>query len=280
MKISRLIKAIAIGLIAMTAPAVAGNLSLPYGVAVDASGDLYVVSFFAGAVVRYDRKFASPPTLIKDGLNHPYSIAIDTTGLIYVGNLQGNRITAYAPSGARVPPAEIQSAVSPNSLATGPDHVLYACDGLIVAAYDTVNANALLRQYVLPAVLSGSPVGSDNGLFFFGNFGQVGFMSEPSLWANNPGPTHFYTLGNVAPLGLTFDNFHNGFVITGSRSVVTLNGDVLIQNLPSQPGGIALDKTRNLLFISLPNGNVVQVYTLTYDSFHNPVSASFLKSIT
>ncbi len=108
----------------------------------------------------------------------------------------------------------------------------------------------------------------------------MGFMSEPGLWANNPGPTHFYTLGNVAPQGLAFDNFHNGFVITGSRSVVTLNGDVLIQNLPSQPGGIALDKNRNLLFVSLPNGNVVQVYTISYDSFHNPVSASFLKSIT
>ena len=279
MKISRLIKAIAIGLIAMTAPAVAGNLNLPYGVAVDASGDLYVASFFAGTVVRYDKKFASPPKLIKDGLNHPYSIAIDTTGLIYVGNLQGNRITAYAPSGARIPPAEIQSVVSPNFLATGPDHVLYAWDGVTVVAYDTVNANALLRQYALPTALPGSPVGSDNGLFFFGGFGQMGFISEPGLWANNPGPTHSYTLGNVAPLGLTFDNFHNGFVAT-AKSILTLNGDVLISNLPSPPGGIALDKTRNLLFVSLPNANVVQVYTLTYDSFHNPVSASFLKSIT
>jgi DNA-binding beta-propeller fold protein YncE len=120
MKISRLIKAIAIGLVAMTAPAVAGNLNSPQGLAVDASGDLDVVNFFASTVVKFDKKFASPPKLIKDGLDHPYSIAIDTTGLIYVGNLAGNRITAYAPSGARVPPAEIASRVSPTLLATGP----------------------------------------------------------------------------------------------------------------------------------------------------------------
>lgn len=282
MKISRLIKAVAIGLVAMTAPAVAGNLNLPYGLAVDASGDLYVVSFFANAVVKFDKKFASPPKLIKDGLNHPYSIAIDTTGLIYVGNLSGNRITAYAPSGARVPPAEIQSAVSPNFLTMGPDHVLYACDGVVVAIYDTVNGNAVLQQVPLSILARGpgnsAALGSDNGLFFFGYAGQINFVSEPGLWANKTGPTNYYALGAAAPISLTFDNFHNGFVAT-AKSIMTLNGDVLIQNLPSQPGGIALDKTRNLLFVSLPNANVVQVYTLTYDSNHNPLSASFLKSI-
>jgi hypothetical protein len=162
--------------------------------------------------------------------------------------------------------------------------VLYACDGVIVEIHDTVNGNAVLQQVPLSLLArnpgSSSVLGSDNGLFFFGYPGQMNFVSEPGLWANKPGPTNYYALGAAPLLGLTFDNFHNGFVITGGNSVMTLNGDVLIQNLPSKPGGIALDKARNLLFVSLPSGNVVNVYTLAYDSYHNPVSASFLKSIT
>ena len=78
--------------------------------------------------------------------------------------------------------------------------------------------------------------------------------------------------------GLIYVGSLDGFVATASKSVMTLNGDMLIQNLPSPPGGIALDRSRNPLFVSLPAGIVVRVYTPTYDSNHNPVRASFLKS--
>jgi hypothetical protein len=281
MKFPRFMKTVLMLSAIMATPAFAGNFQRPYAMAVDPNGSLWVGNLSSSTLVVYDHKLTSPPKVITGPeLNQPHSIAIDTTNIVYVGNPSTSQISAYGLDGARHVEREFRSAVAPFLLAMGPDHVVYASDeASSIAIYDTVNQNSLLQSANLAQIAPNASIaiGSDNGLFFAADGGgNVNFVSEPSLWAGKQQNTHAY-VGSVN--GLTFDNFHNGFVTTYNQTVSTLNGDVLISNLPSRAFGIALDKTRNRLFISFPNQNMVNVYTITYDSLHNPTGATFFKTL-
>jgi hypothetical protein len=284
MKFPQLMKTVLMLSAIMATPAFAGNFQRPYAMAVDPNGSLWVGNLSSSTLVVYDHKLTSPPKVITGPeLNVPHSIAIDTTNIVYVGN--GNDVTwqihAYDLNGTRHVEREFRSAVAPSLLAMGADHVLYASDEVSgIAIYDTVNQNSLLQSANLTQLAPNSSIaiGSDNGLFFAADGGgNVNFVSEPSLWAGKQQSAHSFAAG--ASNGLTFDNFHNGFVTTHNKTVSTINGDVLISNLPSQAFGIALDKTRNRLFIGFPDQNMVNVYTITYDSLHNPTGATFIKTL-
>jgi sugar lactone lactonase YvrE len=76
----------------------------PTGIAVDASGNVYVSDFFAGpgyegAVFVYAAGAngnVSPVATITDGINMPSSVAVDGSGNVYAGNFEGGNVTVYA----------------------------------------------------------------------------------------------------------------------------------------------------------------------------------------
>lgn len=293
MKLFTLGKTVAMILLMTTAPVVAGTFSQPGGLAVDANGNLYVASQLTNQVFVFDKTLTPQPQLtISAGLSQPISLAIDTKGVLYVGNIGTTpQITAYNPNAFQTV-ARSFAAFRPYALAIGADNVLYSFDNATTLnVYNTTLVASTLQSYNVSAQFGKSTpgvaaMGSDNGLFYVWNANNLNYASEAQLFANKI--SVISGLGTVlgsASFAMTFDKFHNAFVTDlGTKSVGLLQANFaasypLIGNLPAFPTGIALDKARNRLFVSLPSLNMVNVYTITYNANNIPSGATFVKTL-
>ncbi len=291
MKFSLIMKAIATILPMMTAPAVAGTFSQPGGLALDANGNLYVASQLSNKVVVFDKNFVPQPQLtITAGLDQPISLAIDKTGVIYVGNIGVNaRITAYNPNGTQIT-NRVYPAFRPYALAIGADNVLYDFDNAATLnIYNTMLQPSTLQSINIATQLKRtngvSAILSNAGLFYVMDGQYLHFASEPEVIAGR-----ITSVGAVGPFGsssfaMIADNFHNFFITDENNKAVNFvsaNLSVatgLINNLPSIPTGIALDKARNRLFVSFPGLNMVNVYKLTYGTNNVATAATLLTTL-
>jgi hypothetical protein len=86
------------------------GISTPFGIVVDAQGNVYVANQNAGTVTVYAPGTTSPSLTISGGLQSPVGLAVDTNGDVYVGN-QGSApsVQVYA-----------QGQTSPYRTITGP----------------------------------------------------------------------------------------------------------------------------------------------------------------
>ena len=79
---------------------IATGIQAPEGLAVDGSGDLYVVDKAANAVLKFkpsSNGYFQPLPAVATGLNSPDYVAVDTAGTVYVTD--GVAIRRFAPSG-------------------------------------------------------------------------------------------------------------------------------------------------------------------------------------
>jgi DNA-binding beta-propeller fold protein YncE len=294
MKLSHLTLTIAAILPLLTAPVAAGTFSQPGGLAVDPNGNLYVANQTSNKVLVFDKNFAPQPQLtITAGLDQPISLALDTPGIfggpgiLYVGNI-GNtaRITSYALGGAAISNISFY-AFRPYALAMGADHVLYEFDNATTLnIYNTAIDNYKILSVTLNANPGIGAIGSDNGIFFFGNGQTLKARPEIELLSNIV-RGNFGDTGPIAgsTFAMAFDNFHNGFITDPTNNAVVVRLQLgrgaltLISKLTSFPSGIAVDKARNRLFVSFPNTNTVNVYKITYDTLNQPMTATLLTTL-
>jgi sugar lactone lactonase YvrE len=79
------------------------GFSTPYGIAVDAKGNVYVADTGNNAVKKIAPPFTSPThgtiTTIGQGLYDPYSVAVDAAENVYVAEAPENVVKKVAPSG-------------------------------------------------------------------------------------------------------------------------------------------------------------------------------------
>ncbi|QHS11146.1 NHL repeat-containing protein [Sinimarinibacterium sp. NLF-5-8] len=77
----------------------ANSLCVPFGMAVDGDGRLYVTELDRNAVLVYDTPLTSPTSTsifkFRDGLNRPRAVAIDDNGNLYVVDTDNHRVLAY-----------------------------------------------------------------------------------------------------------------------------------------------------------------------------------------
>lgn len=81
-----------------------GELNEPRGVAVDASGDIYVASYTSGTVSKFAPDGSSLDPKLVSGISHPFGLAIGVDGGIYVATESGT--VQYTLSGACAEPQE------------------------------------------------------------------------------------------------------------------------------------------------------------------------------
>src|SRR5271156_6466989 len=62
---------------------VSSGLNLPYGVAVDGSGNVYIADSFNSAIKKWSASTQQVTTLVSSGLNQPYGVAVDGFGNVY-----------------------------------------------------------------------------------------------------------------------------------------------------------------------------------------------------
>jgi sugar lactone lactonase YvrE len=114
-----------------------GTVSLaftnPYGVAVDASGNVYVADYGSGLVLKFTGGSGSPTT-IASGFSSPKGLAVDRAGNIYVADA-GNKAIKKIPAGGGTVVTVGLSFNSPIGLAVDAAGNLYVSDNSANAVY-------------------------------------------------------------------------------------------------------------------------------------------------
>ena len=79
-----------------TVPAI--GLNGPYGVAVDAAGDVFIADSSNNRVVEVTPS-GTQTTVLGTGLNFPVGVAVDSSGDLFVTDTDNNRVVEVTPSG-------------------------------------------------------------------------------------------------------------------------------------------------------------------------------------
>ena len=154
----------------------ATGLNVPAGVALDATGRIYVANRAAGTVTRYpagaDANVA-PDLTITAGLSTPANMAIDAAGALYVTNEANNTITRYT-NGALV------ATISGGGLARPVGIALDASGRLAVTNF---TAGRSITQFSTGGDLLNTIVGAATGLS-----GPNGIAAVPIVTVTTPSP--------------------------------------------------------------------------------------------
>ena len=85
--------------VAATQITIASEFSSPVGVAVDASGNVYVADSFNNRVVEVAPD--GTQTTIGSGFNSPFGVAVDASGAVYVADTYNSRVEEVTPTGTQ-----------------------------------------------------------------------------------------------------------------------------------------------------------------------------------
>jgi streptogramin lyase len=119
---------------------IASGLTSPHGVAVDAAGNVYVAT--NNAVTEYPFG-GGTPIPYGTGYNNPRGIAVDAGGAVYVADTGNNRIVRVAPGGESQTTLAITGVSSPQGVALDASDNLYMTDPGIVIQMNRTQAALL-----------------------------------------------------------------------------------------------------------------------------------------
>jgi hypothetical protein len=87
---------------------ITSDISLPNGIAIDGSGNLYVANYYTNTVTIYAPNANTPKATLSSGLNGPWDVKVDGFGDVYVANVPISGGTGYIveyPAGQSSPSA-------------------------------------------------------------------------------------------------------------------------------------------------------------------------------
>jgi DNA-binding beta-propeller fold protein YncE len=99
------------GLLPVLGQAATSPLNYPYGLAINASGDLYVANTSGNNILIYSPSHLQTGS-ITQGTSGPNGVAVDPSGNLWVANGLSNSVTNYSPAGIQNTSATITSGVN------------------------------------------------------------------------------------------------------------------------------------------------------------------------
>jgi len=218
------------------------SLGLPFGVAVDSSGNMYVTDYYNGLLIYSAGGNGDVFPTIIDGSNTgiavPVGVALDSSGNIYVANDAANSITVY-PSGS-------SGNISPSETISGSSTLLDAPVGIALDSagniYVVNNSGPSVTVYpagsngnVAPsATIFGSntgfniPVGialDSSGNIYVANNGSNSITVYSAGSNGNVTPATTFSGANTglnAPYGIAVDSSGKLYVVNNGDSTVTV----------------------------------------------------------
>jgi len=202
------------------------NLATPYGLAIDASGNVWVANEGGATVSEFSTTGSALNSLAPAGLIGAKAVAVDRNGVVWVANTAGNSAFAFTFTGGTLSntatyPASTYSLSAPSAVAV---------DSQGNAFFTNFNGNSVTGISSVGALIAGSP--------FTGN----GNITVPSGIALDTAGNLYATSGSGSVLELTH---------AGAYSV-TLNDGTL-----QGPVSVALDSSNRVLATGFTTGSAI-----------------------
>ncbi|MGA7564629.1 MAG: hypothetical protein WBW53_01005 [Terriglobales bacterium] len=267
------ITAIAATVVAFVSLSFAANpLKNPWGLALDSKGDLYVANSGANNILVFSPGGALQSSeTVTVGISVPSAVAIDSFGNLWVANLlPGNgNVSEYTGEAQNTSATVTQDILGPAAITFDNFNNLYVVnDYSYLTVYEPTNpftGPSQLIQNVTPSnPIYGVSVGAGafswggaNGTYFEG---ATCFLSQNCYEAFGMGSSGFALAATpngtvyIASLNHTVSS---NFPLPGGQGGQNL--DFLL--LSFQPYGIAVDSTRNRIYLSDFNDNEIWVYS-------------------
>ena len=255
-----------------TSFAVTHALSIPRGMAVDATGNLWVANAGANNVLVFSStyKLLASET-ITAGVVEPTGVAFDSLGNLWVTNYLPGTINEYT-GGVLNPGATITIDGGPEAIAIdGLDNVWIASyeglGGQALAVYEPTQVygpanNSQMNFGPYPSVFYGIAV--SGGELIWGDGNELNFT--PATVALTTGAINGTSVGgsNSATYLATAANGTIYFATQGNLLNYALPGNPVaafsLLELPFAPTGIAVDSVHNRIYVANGYGNSISVY--------------------
>ena len=118
------------GYVAAGSTALITGLSGPYGVAADASGNVYVSDSGHNAIKEWQVSTGTVKTLVSTGLNNPFELAVDSSGNVYIADQSNNAIKEWNAATGTVTTLVSTGLSGPDGVAVDTSGNVYIADSL------------------------------------------------------------------------------------------------------------------------------------------------------
>ncbi len=240
-------------------------LKAPQGLAVDASGNLWVANSGDNNVVVFNDKYKQQTSMtVTQGISKPSALAFDPLGNLWVANYGNSSVTEYT-AGKQNTAATITNGItSPQSIAIdGLDNIWVENNNSNVTVYAPpslyTTPSSLVRTIGLSYPSYAITVGQ--GTLGWGGSTAVSFVSATTALLS--GALNGGTYGNDTGIAMATDAVGNVYMgnVDGSVNIAAPFGyEYGFIQLSFPPAGIAVDSVHGRVYFSNFQGNSISVY--------------------
>jgi hypothetical protein len=241
-------------------------LKAPQGLAVDASGNLWVANSGDNNIVVFSDKYKQQTSMtITQGVSKPSALAFDPLGNLWVANFGNSSVTEYT-AGTQNTGATITNGItSPQSIAIdGLDNIWVENNNSNVTVYAPpslyTTPSSLVRTIGLSYPAYAITVGQ--GTFAWGGSTATSFVSATTALLS--GALNGGTYGNDTGIALATDAVGNVYMgnLDGIVNIASpLGYEYQFVQLSFPPAGVAVDNVHGLVYFSNYQGNSISVYS-------------------
>ena len=255
-------------------------LDFPQGLAVDASGNVYVADTLHNAVQKLDPSARLVlGALVSSGLAFPTSVAVDASGNVYIADSRNNAIKEWSASTAQVSTLVSSGLNSPLGVALDSTGNIYIAD----CGNNAIKEWGASTQQVTTLVSSGLNCPSGAAVDIAGNVYIADSRNNAvKEWnASTQGVTTLVSSGLGHPSGVAVDASGNVYIANTNYSSIqewsaaTQQVSTLVSTGLDFPSGLALDGAGNV-YIADTVDDVIQEIPHAFvgpSSFTEPASA-------
>lgn len=247
-------------------------LKSPWGLAVDAKGNLYVANTNDNNILVFGPGYSQLTTkTITNGINGPTGLAFDSFGNLWVANSQANgylgNITEYLNATQQIGATITDGLNAPTALAIDGSDTIYVVNDFstITAYYETDPFTPPTTLFKTTSLINPTyGIAVRNGTISYGSTGTTYFLPNTCFLAGGCTVQKSFGVTGFAVASDAQGNVYaGGFENKIGVNFPTLGGNnnVNLIQLSFTPYGMAVDSARSRLYISDPADNKIWVYT-------------------
>ncbi len=189
------------------------NLSDPYGLAFDSSGNLYAANYGDSTISKFNAQ-GNYVSKITSNLSGPLSLAFDSTGNLYAANFDNNTISKFNSGGGYLG--------NINTNLNYPSGLVFDSSGTLLAANSANNTISKFNSSGVYQSNISSNLNKPYGMVFdgSGNLYVANFGNSTISKYNSSGVYQSNITSNLnGPLSLVFDSSGNLYAANGNKTI-------------------------------------------------------------